>query len=207
MRLSRRLGGFEWRFSLSEIMVAVAVDAVLVAAILDVTRSLQGQATPIYDTLKTVTYLVVPTLVVPVYWATRWMRTPRARRWHTRRNDVLMALVPVVVGLAALLISHEAAKYRGRDYGYELVVTFIPILLTLFLADSLAVQWLQGHPQDDAAAAEPPHPLGPPAPDGLPRDGLSHEGHGRHERIASTSADRPGGNTDIRNPGSNTDQK
>lgn len=160
MRLPQRLY-FTPRFSLSEIMFAVVIDAVLVAALLDSMRALRGDPTHVYDALVLASYVLVPLVVVPLYAITRGARSHAIRRWHTRRNDVLMSLAVVIV-LLATVQGHTGP--RRRDFGVDLAVSFVPIAFTLFLSNALVVQALRFRARQSSPAVELPHPLDLPRP-------------------------------------------
>lgn len=164
---TRRLGVF-WRFSLGEILVAIAIDAVLAATILDWVRFYGVQApTPIVGyAVLALTYVIFPCILVPLYFATYAERARRFRAWHSPRNNLLMAF-DVVVVVAALQVAHAKDSNRTRDV--QLIALFMPIVYTMFLSYSLIVEHLKRRSrvlepaQDDATAVCSDHPNTNPA--------------------------------------------
>lgn len=130
-----------WRFSLGEILVAVAIDAVLVASVLDYVHILNNlPPSYVYYGVRAVAFGVVPCVVVPVYLVTYALRVPRFRRWHTGRNSGVMALDIVVIGLV-LLTLYRYDSNRTRHI--QLIADFVAIGYTMFVVYMMIVDYLK----------------------------------------------------------------
>lgn len=135
-----RRPGIEYRFSLAEVLVAVAIDAVLAAALLDVPRVLRGGKPQMLLLLVFLVYIVVPFVVAPGYLVTRRIHRRRPLAWHSRRNDFLMYLN---FALPLLSVLGQGSTYRGSFGATGLVLLFVPIASTLFMVYSMIVIWMR----------------------------------------------------------------
>jgi hypothetical protein len=134
----------EYRFSLAEVLVAVAIDAVLAAAVLEVPRKLRGEKAQVLLVLVFLVYIVVPFVVAPWYLITRRIRRRWPAAWHNRRNDFLISLN---FALPLLAFLGQMSSYRGWVDATQLVLLFLPIASTLFMAYSMIVGWMRARSQ------------------------------------------------------------
>lgn len=148
---------FEWRFSLSEVLVAVAIDALLAGTILDASRIGRAESAYLFYGLLIVTFIIVPLIVVPAYVGTYGVQRGRLRGWHNRRNDLLIAVDLLLIAAATFVALYPRLSWprslRPNRDAYRMIAVFVPIAFTLFVAYSMIVQRLR---RDHRSADRPP---------------------------------------------------
>jgi hypothetical protein len=169
-------GGSFWRFSLGEVLVAVAIDAVLVATVLDWVRFFAAFDSPPYVcyAVLALSFVVFPCIIVPVYFASYGDHGRGFRAWHSRRNDLLMG-VDVLIVVSSLVAAYMNNTNRTRHI--QVLAAFVPIVYTMYLSYRLIVEHLKRGSRVLEPAPGQTVPIGTdgPHPSVAESDALAHD--------------------------------